>query len=205
MSVSVEDLVASLSSNHIGQEAIDLAGLQAQLAQVLFSGHQLAVSQDCRRECSQPCNTPTRRTPSSSFSFPPDPTLPRRNADELPPNDMDDEDERMVEDTLYPTSVSSPQTFSHCHPSKLHYVPNTTAAVESTSSFTTTDPFYLSKVQELRAPPKPTFFSQMARPSAQSPFIPQQQTPVPGQHGSYGYSFMDATTPTPTFPSLFEG
>ncbi|KIJ70370.1 hypothetical protein HYDPIDRAFT_23482 [Hydnomerulius pinastri MD-312] len=91
MSVSVEDLVASLSSNHIGQEAIDLAALQAQLAQTLFA-HQLSsslssphahtspfahtpvvnVNMSCRDPTNvQHCTTPTARTPSSTaFAWP---------------------------------------------------------------------------------------------------------------------------------------
>lgn len=94
MSISVDDLVASLSGNHIGQEAMDLATLQvlsppfntftcssphllspqAQLAQTLFSQeippNMLAQSghhQDVGDV--QLCNTPTSRTRSSSLSF----------------------------------------------------------------------------------------------------------------------------------------
>ncbi|KAG6332635.1 hypothetical protein ID866_6457 [Astraeus odoratus] len=89
MSVSIDDLVASLSSNHIGQEALDLAALQAQLAQTLLS-HQLSNAQSAfpsahasggaphtsvhiaRRDPGhvQHCTTPTARTPSSSFVWP---------------------------------------------------------------------------------------------------------------------------------------
>ncbi|KAG2071850.1 hypothetical protein BDR04DRAFT_1153870 [Suillus decipiens] len=84
MSVSVDDLVASLNANHIGQEAIDLAALQAQLAQTLFA-HQISPS--CASSSSpnpygnasaircdpahvQHCTTPTTRTPSASISWP---------------------------------------------------------------------------------------------------------------------------------------
>ncbi|OJA17933.1 hypothetical protein AZE42_03478 [Rhizopogon vesiculosus] len=87
MSMSVEDLVASLNASHIGQEAIDLAALQAQLAQTLFahqisptytsssSPHSYACAQNAnptRRDPSyvQHCTTPTTRTPSSSVSWP---------------------------------------------------------------------------------------------------------------------------------------
>lgn len=87
MSFSVDDLVASLSGNHIGQEAIDLATLQvpfisrlssslltgtnphtplqSQLAQSLCSPQQPAVS-----TTNKPghCNTPLAKTPSSSYA-----------------------------------------------------------------------------------------------------------------------------------------
>ncbi|KAI6105368.1 hypothetical protein F5141DRAFT_1216165 [Pisolithus sp. B1] len=83
MSISVDDLVASLSSNHIGQEALELAALQAQLAQTLLvhqfssssphfqhqhvSGSHPNVSVPRRDPGHVPhCTTPTSRTPSSS-------------------------------------------------------------------------------------------------------------------------------------------
>ncbi|KAG1773777.1 hypothetical protein EDD22DRAFT_379 [Suillus occidentalis] len=84
MSMSVDDLVASLNANHIGQEAIDLAALQAQLAQTLFA-HQISPSYAssssptsygnssairCDPAHVQHCTTPTTRTPSSSISWP---------------------------------------------------------------------------------------------------------------------------------------
>ncbi|KAI6046487.1 hypothetical protein EDC04DRAFT_3136352 [Pisolithus marmoratus] len=83
MSISVDDLVASLSSHHIGQEALELAALQAQLAQTLLV-HQFSSSSPHfqhphvsashsnvnvpRRDPGhvQHCTTPTARTPSSS-------------------------------------------------------------------------------------------------------------------------------------------
>lgn len=83
MSISVDDLVASLSSHHIGQEALELAALQAQLAQSLLA-HQFSSSSPhfqhphlsgphpctniARRDPGhvQHCTTPTSRTPSSS-------------------------------------------------------------------------------------------------------------------------------------------
>jgi hypothetical protein len=93
MSVSVDDLVASLSANHIGQEATDLAALQAQLAQTLLT-HQLSLTPShphtspfvhgvsvniARRDPAnvQHCTTPTARTPSAaSCTWPlPDPQI----------------------------------------------------------------------------------------------------------------------------------
>ncbi|KIK20721.1 hypothetical protein PISMIDRAFT_67342, partial [Pisolithus microcarpus 441] len=63
MSISVDDLVASLSSHHIGQEALELAALQHQHV----SGPQSNVNVP-RRDPGhvQHCTTPTGRTPSSS-------------------------------------------------------------------------------------------------------------------------------------------
>lgn len=102
MSVSIEDLVASLSSNHIGQEALDLAALQvvlslSQLHNWLISPHtQSQLTQSLlthqfspahtnttisRRDPGhvQHCTTPTARTPSSSFVWP-DHTHSRRSS-----------------------------------------------------------------------------------------------------------------------------
>ncbi|KAG1739885.1 uncharacterized protein EDB91DRAFT_1082259 [Suillus paluster] len=87
MSMSVDDLVASLNANHIGQEAIDLAALQAQLAQTLFahqispscasssSSYSYATAQNANASRRDPahvqhCTTPTTRTPSASISWP---------------------------------------------------------------------------------------------------------------------------------------
>ena len=77
MSFSVDDLVASLSGNHIGQEAIDLATLQVLFISPLLSPFsagtnsrislksQLAQSLYCPQEATVPtpnkpghCNTP---------------------------------------------------------------------------------------------------------------------------------------------------
>ncbi|KAH8113288.1 hypothetical protein DFH11DRAFT_1544986 [Phellopilus nigrolimitatus] len=66
MTFSVDDLVASLSSNHIGQEAIDLATLQAQLAQTLAYSQQQQHHQAASAQGH--CNTPTARTPTTSFA-----------------------------------------------------------------------------------------------------------------------------------------
>lgn len=82
-SISVDDLISSLSSSHIGQEAMDLAALQAQLAETLFgsssafaSSSSSSTTTSCSRFASaprgrdhQPCNTPTPRTPSACSSF----------------------------------------------------------------------------------------------------------------------------------------
>ncbi|THH08181.1 hypothetical protein EW146_g9075, partial [Bondarzewia mesenterica] len=120
MSCSVDDLVNSFNSNHIGQEAIDLALLHAQLAQTLFGQSTPSPNAQSfpRRSAIPPrCNTPTARTPSSS-SFHWDDTHRRRSSsiamDDLREVDLDDmEDERMVEDLLG-ASASSPAPLRVC-------------------------------------------------------------------------------------------
>lgn len=175
----MDDLCASLSSSHVGQEAMDLAALQVQLAQALFCQSMASSSAAQRQDdYAQPCNTPTGRTPSASFSWSPmamvdasrqpdPPTTPRRNIDE---HEME-EDERMVEDLLIPTSpMSSPMSAT----------PQTPAAGRSqhpaspdTSLFTTQDPFYLAQSQAAQnyGVSPPSVFSQAAFPSHQSPFL----------------------------------
>ncbi|KAJ7162615.1 hypothetical protein C8R43DRAFT_303884 [Mycena crocata] len=184
MSLSMDDLCASLSSSHVGQEALDLAALQLQLAQTLFC-QSIAVSSATQRkdDYPQPCNTPTGRTPSSSFSWGQmiDPSRhselpPRRNTEDHFRDEME-EDERMVEDLLIPASPMSPkqqptaavrsQQTSPSYPAT--YQPSDT----SSSLFTTTDPFYMAQLQAAQnysvAPP--SVFSQAAFPSQQSPFM----------------------------------
>ncbi|KAG8218293.1 hypothetical protein J3R82DRAFT_3907 [Butyriboletus roseoflavus] len=141
MSASVDDLVASLSASHIGQEATDLAALEAQLAQTLFT-HQLSLSPShthtsafvhgvsvniARRDPTnvQHCTTPTARTPSSAtFTWP----LPapehadhsrKRSASFARRQSTDDgwcdfeemDEERTVEDMVIPDSPRSPNAF----------------------------------------------------------------------------------------------
>ncbi|KAF9004778.1 hypothetical protein BDQ17DRAFT_1325570 [Cyathus striatus] len=69
MTISVDDLVSSLNSSHIGQEAMDLAALQAQLAQAFFNQFPSSAAPTPiprkRSTHTQPCNTPT----ASSFSY----------------------------------------------------------------------------------------------------------------------------------------
>ncbi|KAI0772519.1 hypothetical protein BD413DRAFT_612659 [Trametes elegans] len=129
MSASVDDLVASLNANHIGQEAIELAALQAQLSQTLL--HQsLSSPIPFNSPRGAPVTTPVSRTPSSSISWDTgDATWgPRSSASgtkmrcsidegQLESDDMD-EDERMVEDLLFtPTSPASPSaSFSRAPP-----------------------------------------------------------------------------------------
>ncbi|KAK7061375.1 hypothetical protein R3P38DRAFT_3302575 [Favolaschia claudopus] len=180
MNVPMDDLCASLSSSHVGQEAIDLAALQVQLAQALFA-QSLASSSTPQRthDYDQPCNTPTGRTPSASFSWSPlavvdasHHTEPlRRNSESQQVRDEMEEDEKMVEDLLIPSAMSSPVS-SKSSP-RSPQVASPYPAAPDTSLFTTTDPFYIAQLQAAQnygASP-PSVFSQTAFPSSQSPFF----------------------------------
>ncbi|KAF8845565.1 hypothetical protein BDN67DRAFT_283428 [Paxillus ammoniavirescens] len=140
MSLSVDDLVASLSANHIGQEAIDLAALQAQLAQTLLA-HQLTLSSPppsfvhgvsvniARRDPTnvQHCTTPTARTPSSTtFAWPlPEHTdharkrstssVRRQSIDEGWHDSEEMDEERTVEDMVTFDSPRSPNAYPWSH------------------------------------------------------------------------------------------
>ncbi|KAJ3879588.1 hypothetical protein F5051DRAFT_438624 [Lentinula edodes] len=198
MSLSVDDLVSSLSSSHIGQEALDLAALQAQLAQTLFPQPIASSSDSSLDSFHQPCNTPTGRTPSSSFSWGQlidvQQHLSRR--DEM----IDDaEDERMVEDILMPSSPASAgyssaqyalqqqmnNPFQKSHNRNPHNRSTSSfpsspssSSVSEPSSFTSTDPFYLAQLQAMQShnAPSPSAMSQLGMPAQHSPFTQQQQT-----------------------------
>ncbi|RDB20470.1 hypothetical protein Hypma_012385 [Hypsizygus marmoreus] len=188
MSISIDDLANSFSSSHIGQEAIDLAALQAQLAQTLF-GQSIAQSSGTRQvtrrsSYSQPCNTPTfsssftltgrdlseaQRQNSSSSSW----SLEGSSYDGR--DDME-EDERMVEDLLVPRSPTS----------KTHYYsPHNQPTSESSSSFTSTDPFYIAQCQAQNHNTSPhSPFAQLGRPTQQSPFTSQRYQQYPAANHS---------------------
>ncbi|KAJ7646144.1 hypothetical protein B0H17DRAFT_959244 [Mycena rosella] len=181
MSLSMDDLCASLSSSHVGQEAMDLAALQVQLAQTLFCQSMTASASIPQRrdDCAQPCNTPTGRTPSASFSWGPmiDPSrhaepAPRRNTEDHFRDEME-EDERMVEDLLIPTSPMSPRQQNSSAGRPQQNSPTYAPIEAAPSLFTTTDPFYMAQLQATQnygvAPP--SVFSQAAFPSQQSPFM----------------------------------
>ncbi|KAF9268319.1 hypothetical protein L218DRAFT_995049 [Marasmius fiardii PR-910] len=192
MSISVEDLVCSLSSSHIGQEAMDLAALQAQLAQAFFN-QSTEPSSSSQKSSSepfyQPCNTPTGRTSSTSFSWAGAEAqrVSRWNSEEMTRELDDVEDERMVEDILLPSSpvsagVSStfptrPRGTSRSQSRNIPKSPSSPSFSPETSSiFTSTDPFYLAQLQAMQtAPSSSSVFSQLGRPSQQSPFVNQQQ------------------------------
>ncbi|KAJ7929189.1 hypothetical protein B0H13DRAFT_2248196 [Mycena leptocephala] len=168
MSLSIEDLCASLSSSHVGQEAMDLAALQVQLAQTLFCQSMASASATQRQDdYAQPCNTPTGRTPSASFSWGQmvDPSrqsdpAPRRSTDEHSHDEME-EDERMVEDLLIPNSPMPQNPTAESS----HRVP--------TIAICDYDPFYIAQLQAAQnyGVSPPSVFSQAAFPSQQSPFM----------------------------------
>ncbi|KAH9963248.1 hypothetical protein BC827DRAFT_1266542 [Russula dissimulans] len=113
MSVSIDDLVSSFSASHVSQEAMDLATLQSQLANVIYypSQTQSGVHSVTRRNSlAQPCTTPTA---TSTFHWDWDdaaryrgqsttpyvPPAPVRSCDMA---DDEMEDEQAVEDLLSP-------------------------------------------------------------------------------------------------------
>ncbi|KAG2147984.1 hypothetical protein DEU56DRAFT_730504 [Suillus clintonianus] len=209
MSMSVDDLVASLNANHIGQEAIDLAALQAQLAQTLFA-HQISPSCAYDPAHVQHCTTPTTRTPSSSISWPAGympieltqkkrsnsivcPRSRRPSVDEgwYDPDELDEE--RMVEDMIAPSTPQSPKTFIWGYTGlKAAPTPAPTpitmvgTPVESQTLFTTTDPFYL-QVSQANATPQPpsSFFTNAGHPSNHSPFVRSNWESAPTQSAAW--------------------
>ncbi|KAH9483125.1 hypothetical protein JR316_0005226 [Psilocybe cubensis] len=212
MSFSVDDLVSSLSSAHVGQEAMDIAMLQAQLAETLFSAgpsnsfasSSYSSSQNMptrgRSLGSRTCNTPRARTPSANWGM--DTGRGRTNSvSSTYANEMD-EDERLVEELLMPssqfdnnyasssssaTSLSSPipcqspmnsVSFSSYNP-----YPDPMPSSPTTSLFTTTDPFYIAQLQSLNnssSQQSQSVFAQNGRLSQNSPFALASQY---HQHG----------------------
>ncbi|TDL29598.1 hypothetical protein BD410DRAFT_798149 [Rickenella mellea] len=197
MSISVDDLVSSLSSNHIGQEAIDIADLQVQLQQALRY-----QSQQTNNPAFAPCNTPTARTPSSiNWSQLADANRRRRSSiaslasrknsvdrgNDIAEEAMEEDEEGAVEDIL-----SSPMSaVSHNNPESTswayHYAQSgnphvaTSGGCEpispshSGSSFASTDPFFA--VAQAPQQQSNSFFAQNGRVSQQSPFLtPTQQS-----------------------------
>ncbi|KAI0047275.1 hypothetical protein FA95DRAFT_1572600 [Auriscalpium vulgare] len=198
MSLSVDDLVSSFSSSHIGQEAMDLAALQAQLAQTLFYQPPASPSLQSvtrRNSYAQPCNTPTARTPSTSFHFD-----DRRPSSSTPgaasrPWEQDipgEEDDAMGDDfvagsaaaaPLRPSSQPLSPSFSRgSRPTHPYTSPATPTTYDSPSQslFVSTDPFYIAAAQAPSFhPAPPSFFAQAARPSVGSPFMMSNQQPQP--------------------------
>ncbi|KAF9480222.1 hypothetical protein BDN70DRAFT_931890 [Pholiota conissans] len=162
MSFSVDDLVSSLNSSHIGQEARDLAALQAQLAETLFGanagststggGHQMHIQIPARGrpQHTQPCNTPLARTPSSSISGWNMYAEHKRNSSVSSSHYHDEmeEDERMVEELLLP---SSPYPGNHTASSSSNY----------------SSPYYSSSAYQ--SPPPQTPSSAYASPTFTEP------------------------------------
>ncbi|KAG6813188.1 hypothetical protein H0H92_013308 [Tricholoma furcatifolium] len=146
MSISIDDLSIALSASHVGQEAMDLAALQAQLAKMLFGQSSTPQMIPRRTSFTQPCNTPTKYTETQALA----------RADDM------EEDERMVEDLLIPRSPSS---------STLQFSRWPKNASEVTSSFATTDPFYLAQFQTQHQNNTPySAFTELGKLPQQSPF-----------------------------------
>lgn len=199
-SFSVDDLVASMSSNHIGQEAMELAALQAQLAQTLYSSQAVPMANDHRRATH--ANTPIACTPTSS-SFWERPEFSRRRSNSIANKreleeqyesvDAMEEDELMVEDMLFPSNASSADATTYpashmppppsptLYPRHSHSHSRKSSASFSSmhydaqspggSLFATTDPFYLAQLAAQQNGPPPSFFSQFGNPAQQSPFL----------------------------------
>ncbi|KAL6306798.1 hypothetical protein BKA93DRAFT_823977 [Sparassis latifolia] len=202
MSISVEDLVASFSSNHIGQEALDLAALQAQLTETLVA-QSPSTQAIPHRGYVQPANTPSR-TPSSSMCWDPREfgrgrsssvaSIGQQLANERKRDfEETEEDERMVEDMLFstppPTSASPHHALCHSFSHAPSSAPPTRSQVApvtfsydyaqydlpspNTSLFATTDPFLMAQLQAAQNP-TPSPFAQSGRPSPHSPFLAHQ-------------------------------
>jgi hypothetical protein len=120
-----------------------------------------------------------------------------------------DEDERMVEDLLVPSSPLSTNRLSSqvLLPSSSVTVPQFTsqpccATTESSpSSFASTDPFYIAQSEAVRgcSTRSRSAFSQFGLPSQQSPFVMQEPFPfrheihsAPPPLSGYPYTFCDS-------------
>lgn len=128
------------------------------------------------RGYTQRCSTPTGRTACSWG----------QDRQYWKPTDGDDsEDEQIVEDLLMPSSpgpASQFSTLSQQHPPSAAYGYSSTpfynpdqarAASPSTSTFTSTDPFYMAQVQasQTYTTSPQSVFSQGGRPAQSSPFM----------------------------------
>ncbi|KAG6853226.1 hypothetical protein C0991_005893 [Blastosporella zonata] len=177
MSISIDDLTNSLNASHVGQEAMDLAALQAQLAQTLF-GQSIAHSSGPQRvsrktSFTQPCNTPTFTNFTHLTESQGTMSAPTSWSFDSSRDDME-EDERMVEDLLIPRSpTASTLQYSLSSWSKSHYTSSNQTS-DSSSSFTTTDPFYLAQFQGQHQKTAPTYsaFAELGKLPQQSPFSP---------------------------------
>jgi len=162
---------------------------QAQLAQTLFASARQMPNRN-----SHACNTPVVRTPSSSFSF-------SQPTDEV----TMENDERMVEETLMPSSpVSPPQPISPAH-SQAHLSSFLPLSVEPSSSsasvFTSTDPFYLAIMQQQQQQLASTSFYAKNGPITQnSPFFARQAAAQHQHRENHNHS-LTADTSHPIFAS----
>lgn len=186
MNISIDDLVSSFSASHVSQEAMDIATLQSQLANVIYYPPQGQPSVTRRNSYAQPCNTPTPSSATASFRWEWEDTSRFRGQNTNPyavrSCDIDDEmaDEQAVEDLLTAhTSIQSQLgTPQRQQPPKYRPAGQLPSSLASptydntlqSSHFANTDPFYLAAVQTATIPPPPSFFAQAARPAPNSPF-----------------------------------
>jgi hypothetical protein len=183
MSFSVDDLVSSLSESHISQEANDIAILQAQLAKSLFGGSSSTSRSGPSRGFKNTCTTPMARTRTSSFVNWNGPASQRLQELHLD-TDME-EDERMVEELLIPSSPISSNSFykSSAPQFSAPFMPSSPVLSSShsdpSSVFTSTDPFYIAQLQASQSfnnSSPQSVFSQNGHISQSSPFAAPLQT-----------------------------
>jgi hypothetical protein len=160
MSLTVDDLVSSLSSSHIGQEAIELAALQEYLRQTGFGKPGAATCPSpsfasppstSRQTLDQLCNTPISQNTPVQSSMAQYAWTERNDGNSMTMNGEggdsstcsalfaggdDYSDEAMVEDLLIPSSPPPSSAFPH-----------TRLRSSSSSSFASSDPFYLAQTQ----------------------------------------------------------
>jgi hypothetical protein len=182
MNISIDDLVSSFSASHVSQEAMDIATLQSQLANVIYypSQGQPGVHSVTRRNSyAQPCTTPTPSSATTTFHWEWEDTSRFRGQNTTPyavrSCDVDDEmaDDLAVEDLL--NAHTQPGTPQRQQPPKYRPSGQLSSSFaydnnSQSSHFANTDPFYLAAVQTASIPPPPSYFAQAARPLPNSPF-----------------------------------
>ncbi|TFK28699.1 hypothetical protein FA15DRAFT_665138 [Coprinopsis marcescibilis] len=200
MSLSVDDLISSFSSSHIGQEASDLAKLQAQLAESLFGVNNSSFASSSSRFSHHPCTTPTARTPSSSSfnweSIDAFAGQARSRSSSISRRMEDVEDELMVEELLMPATPSSSvfengnqNTYSSYASSASYAQPSSSysstfhqsqprtfteplpSSPSQPSMFASTDPFFLQAQANSQSYFYNANLTQRGRPSQNSPFV----------------------------------
>ena len=179
MSLSVDDLISSFSSSHIGQEATDLAQLQAQLAETLFNANSFASSS--RRGRDYQCPTPTGRTPSSSNFMDAFAGQSRSRSSSMSGRVEDMEDELMVEELLMGQPPSS-SGYENGSQNSYSSFSSSNAFVQPSSSFSSYHPSQ-SPSQGLPSSPQQSLFA------SQDPFFLQAQANAQG----YFYSNSNIT------------
>lgn len=204
MSFSVDDLISSFGSSHIGQEASDLAQLQAQLSETLFNANSFASSS--RRGRDYQCTTPTGRTPSSSNFMDAFVGQSRSRSSSMSGRMEDMEDELMVEELLMGQPPSSSSAYENGNQHSYSSFSSSNAFVQPSSSFSypsqassqglpsspsqslfaSTDPFFL----QAQANAQSYFYNnsnitQRGRPAQSSPFVQSSSGFGHGYHNHF--------------------